>query len=149
MAPSVDFNTWLATVAKMQGRTVPQLLANQQNYNLQAAYQAGAMPDARGHLSDVGKTPQHITFSTESVLNGQNGEQGGVWGGDDKSGWTFTAGPSNLKYHTPDELQQYFKQQEPYAKLAIPPEVQAPPGVAPIQPSVTSLFKGRSCGFWI
>lgn len=38
----------------------------------------GLATNGRGHYTDIGKTPNHPTFSTESAYNDQQ-HQGGVW----------------------------------------------------------------------
>lgn len=82
------------------------------------------------HYPDTYKKPNHPTFSDESRYHGtmgyrhpQTGEpvkpEGGHWEKDGDQ-WTFTPGRSNLEFHTPQELIDYFKKNEPDAKLILP-----------------------------
>lgn len=111
-ARQTEYQSWLA-----------QLPANLQqggsrDYDLQGAFMAGAQPQA-GHLTDQFKKPNHMTFSNESQYSGRNGEVGGEWR---QSGqrWIFYASPTNLKYHSAEELKDYFKKYEPGNKLVLP-----------------------------
>lgn len=91
------------------------------DYDMQGAFLSGAKPEG-GHLTDKFKKPNHMTFSTESQYSGRGGNVGGKWvQGPDKT-WTFYASPTNLKHHSADELQEYFKQYEPGNKLVLPKE---------------------------
>jgi hypothetical protein len=78
------------------------------------------------HYPDTYKLPNHMTFSDESMYHGQNGEQGGHWDKGEGDTWSFTPGPSNLKYHTMDELKDYFKRVEPGNTLN-PPNIEDVP----------------------
>jgi hypothetical protein len=89
------------------------------DYDLKAAYEAGLQPDERGHLPDTYKLPNHITFSDESKFNDGGA---GKWTQDGSGRWTFTPGPTNLKYHSVQELKDYFKKYEPDAILNLPDE---------------------------
>jgi hypothetical protein len=84
------------------------------DYDLKAAYDSGVQPDERGHLPDTFKKPNHITFSDESKFNDGGA---GHWNKLDNGKWEFTPGPTNLKYHSVTELQNYFKKYEPDAVL--------------------------------
>lgn len=90
-----------------------------QDYDMRGAFKAGIKPDERGHLPDTYKKPNHITFSDESVYSGKDGNKGGKWGKDGDT-WTFTPGPTNLKYHSIKELKDYFEKYEPDARLILP-----------------------------
>lgn len=90
-----------------------------EDYDYAAAKAAGVTPDARGHLPDTFKRPNHITFSTESIFNDKD-NQGGKWAQSEDGKWSFEPGPTNLKYHTSEELKQYFKKYEPDATLLLP-----------------------------
>lgn len=61
-----------------------------QDYDLQGAYEAGVVPDARGHMPDTWKLPNHPTFSDESMYAKDNPDLAGHWYGE-----TFT--PPALK----------------------------------------------------
>src|SRR5882724_9267047 len=78
------------------------------DYDLQGAFLANEGTSSNGHFSDQFKKPNHPTFSDESQYHGVDGHIGGSW---TQQGYqpSFT----NLKFHSPEELQQYFKQVEP------------------------------------
>lgn len=90
------------------------------DYDLRGAFKSGAATAGNGHLPDTYKKPNHPTFSDESMYNGVNGNVGGKWvdKGDDK--WQFQAGQTNLQLHSPEQLQQYFKEAEPDVELVMP-----------------------------
>ena len=90
------------------------------NYDYAAAQAAGVKPDERGHWPDTYKLPGHITFSDESKYNGVNGNQGGRWEQAAGKHWIFTAGPTNLRNYTPEQLRSYFEKYEPDSTLIIP-----------------------------
>ena len=79
------------------------------DYDYAAARAAGINPDPKtGHWPDTYKLPSHITFSTESKYN-----DGGAGTWEQKGDqWYFTPGPTNLKYHTIEEIRDYFKNYE-------------------------------------
>jgi hypothetical protein len=92
-----------------------QLLINQgarqalgDDYDYAAAQAAGVKPDETGHWPDTFKKPTHITFSDESKFDDGGAGHWQHLGGDR---WSFTPGPTNLKYHSMDELRAYFKKQ--------------------------------------
>jgi hypothetical protein len=96
-------------------------------YDTYAAFKAGLKPDTRGHLSDEYKLPNHPTFSTDSIHNGEGGHQGGVWiktGGKTASmpegTWTFRASPWNLQNMSKAELKAYFDHTEPGMTIIFP-----------------------------
>lgn len=107
-----DYQNWLGKL--------PANLRGTSDYDLQGAFLADAKPEG-GHLTDKFKKPNHMTFSTESQYSGKSGEIGGRWV---KSGdnWMFYASPTNLKHHSAEELQDYFRQYEPKSKLVLPKE---------------------------
>lgn len=87
------------------------------DYDLRGAYKAGIKPDPqRGHFPDTFKKPNHPTFSTESQYSGKDGFVGGKWGDGD----SYTPSATNLQFKQPQELQQYFQQNEPNSKLNLP-----------------------------
>jgi hypothetical protein len=90
------------------------------DYDMRGAWKENAKQANNGHFPDEFKKPNHPTFSDESKYNRVSGFKGGSWAGDDKRGWEFRASEDNLRNMTPAELQQYFKQVEPDARLVIP-----------------------------
>lgn len=93
------------------------------DYDLRGAWLSGAAKAGNGHLPDTFKKPNHPTFSTQSQYSGRDGYTGGTWMGDDKAGWSYTASPTNLKFHPGNKLQQYFQKVEPDSKLFIAPNL--------------------------
>jgi hypothetical protein len=90
------------------------------DYDLRGAFKDGLLKgDARGHLPDKYKKPNHPTFSTESVYHNAV-MPGGAWAKDSSGKWTFQASPFNLQMHGLDGLQQYFRRVEPDSQLVLP-----------------------------
>lgn len=90
-----------------------------QDYDLRGFYLSGGGKDPRGHMTDLYKKPNHPTFSVESKYNGSGGQVGGKWV--EKEGKTyFYASPTNLKYHSAEQLKEYFKKVEPDVILVLP-----------------------------
>jgi hypothetical protein len=81
------------------------------DYDMRGAWLAGAKAGDNGHFPDTYKKPNHPTFSTESIYNG-NGNYGGSWGDN-----SFTPGTTNLMLHSVPELQDYFQRVEPGSSL--------------------------------
>ena len=108
-----DYQKWL--------NQLPANLRSSADYDLQGAFLGGAKPEG-GHLTDKFKKPNHMTFSTESQYSGRNGQIGGRWVNNSDGTWTFYASPTNLKYHSAQELQNYFRQYERKNKLVLPME---------------------------
>ena len=107
-----DYQTWL--------NQLPKNLQASSDYDLQGAFLAGSKPEG-GHLTDKFKKPNHMTFSTESQYSGSGGRVGGRWvQNSDGKTWTFYASPTNLKYHSAQELRDYFRLYEPGNKLVLP-----------------------------
>jgi hypothetical protein len=125
----MDYNTALSPEeqqgyeawAKGLGKTPRD---EEEDYDLPGYYkwqlQNPQPPDARGHLTDQFKKPNHPTFSDQSQYHGVNGEHGGSWTQSPDGSYTFTAGPSNLGNWGVSGLQDYFKKYEPGNKLVIP-----------------------------
>ena len=96
---------------------------DQPDYDYDAWQKAGSPTDpVTGHAPDTYKLPNHITFSDESIYHGKDGNQGGHWDQAPDQSWTFTPGPTNLKNHSREELQDYFNRVEPGNRLNLPPE---------------------------
>lgn len=93
------------------------------DYDTKDAWFAGVTPDSRGHLDDVYKNPNHITYSEDSLSSKRPGAPPpGRWDGSDKDGWTFYASPTNIQNAGGTaQLQDYFKRVEPQSKLVLPP----------------------------
>lgn len=100
---------------------LPSNLHSSYDYDIQGAFLGGAKPEG-GHLTDQYKKPNHMTFSVESQYSGRNGEIGGKWVPLPNGKVAFYASPTNLKYHSRQELEDYFKKYEPGNLLVLPPE---------------------------
>jgi hypothetical protein len=84
-------------------------LQNTHNYDLTGAFAEGDQPTGNAHLTDKHKKPNHPTYSTGSEIR-PAGSQPGEWIGEDSDPYyTFKAGPSNLRYQSPDDLLNYFQ----------------------------------------
>jgi len=108
----VRYQVWRAAL--------PPDLRNDMDYDLRGAYSSGAKPTSREHFTDQYKKPNHITFSDQSMYSTPE-NMGGKWvetPGTD--GGTFYATKANLIHHSPAELQQYFKTNEPKWKVQLP-----------------------------
>lgn len=112
-ARHADYQKWISQL--------PANLRSTTDYDLQGAFLAGAKP-AAGHLTDKFKKPNHMTFSVESQYSGRNGQVGGRWVQATDGTYTFYASPTNLKYHSAQELQDYFRQYEKKNRLVLPQE---------------------------
>lgn len=91
------------------------------DYDMRGFWRGGAPLAANGHAGDQFKKPNHPTFSDQSQYHGQDGYQGGQWGGG-QSGqpWTFLPSETNLEHHGVGKLQQYFQKREPGNVLVLP-----------------------------
>lgn len=112
---STGFTDWLKQLSQARGRDMSQ---DTSDYDMQGAYKAGVKAAANGHFDDQFKKPNHMTFSTDSQYNGKP-FTGGTW---EKAGnkWVFKASADNLKFHSRDELVDYFKRVEPTSTLYLP-----------------------------
>jgi hypothetical protein len=97
-------------------------LLDLEDYDLRGLWKqtGGLMPAGEQHGPDTYKKPNHPTFSDESVYHGVDGHLGGHWTQSGAQSWQFDAGPSNLKHHTPAELEDYFAKYEPGVPLVLP-----------------------------
>jgi hypothetical protein len=114
------FNAYVANLARLQKRPVESVMRDVEDYDLQGAFQSGFKPDARGHLGDRYKKPNHPTFSDQSQYHGVEGNVGGTWlraNGRD----VFQAGPTNVQNMGGVQgLQDYFRKYEPGVQLVLP-----------------------------
>ena len=119
------------------------------NYDLRGAWkelQSGTMSeDERGHLGDKYKKPNHPTFSTESIYNGADGYQGGVWS---RNGNVDVYTPQHKL--TPEQakrLQLYFAQNEEGVALNLKDKVYDNPTIQ-LAPKSVGAFDGFSKAFF-
>jgi len=69
------FQSWAKKISKKLGRNV---LNDLEGYDLRAHYLSGGGLAANNHMSDIGKKPNHPTFSDESKYS-TIGREGGSW----------------------------------------------------------------------
>lgn len=91
------------------------------NYDLRGAWKelnSGSMSaDARGHLGDKYKKPNHPTFSDQSQYAKDAPERAGSWYVGSKGTNIFSA--KGLSYDDYRYLQRYFQAVEPYSILEV------------------------------
>lgn len=98
---------------------LPEHQRNTYDYDMQGAWLGGAGQASNGHFPDTYKKPNHPTFSDQSKYSGQDGYVGGHWADAGNDKWVYSASPTNIKFHGPDELQSYFKRVEPDSTLTL------------------------------
>ena len=74
---------------------------------------------ANGHFSDIGKLPNHPTFSTQSAYNTPE-YPGGIWNLDKNNNHTFTPSPQMINSGATEGLAEYMRRVEPDVKLKAP-----------------------------
>lgn len=119
------------------------------NYDLRGAWkelQSGTMSeDERGHLGDKYKKPNHPTFSTESIYNGKDGYQGGVWS---RNGNVDVYTPQHKL--TPEQakrLRLYFAKYEEGVALNLKDKIYDNPTIQ-LAPKSVGAFDGFSKAFF-
>lgn len=112
------YNKWLREQSRNASRPVG---LDQRDYDVQGMFMGGGSFDG-GHGPDYYKKPNHPTFSDESIYHNTPSKpadamlRGGHWNADG----SFTPGETNLQYHTPMQLMEYFQQCEPGVRLTSP-----------------------------
>jgi len=124
---AAGFTNWMKQLSEARGRDMSQDIGD---YDMQGAFKAGVKAAANGHFSDQFKKPNHMTFSTDSQYNGKP-FTGGTWTKENGK-WAFRASADNLKFHSREELVNYFKQVEPTSLLYFPGD--EAPAVDPSKP---------------
>lgn len=127
--PSVGTKLSADDEAKYQSwrQKLPGSLKNDSDYDLRGLFKSNPnqQPSSNLHFPDTYKLPNHITFSDESVYNGQDGNKGGHWGNQNGKS-TFQATDQNIKNAGgADKLQDYFNKYEPDSKLILPTSTQS------------------------
>lgn len=122
-----QFNTPLspeeeAAFQKWAGKKIRDIY----NYDLRGAWRdissGKVIPDERGHLPDTYKKPNHPTFSKESIYSTDD-TPGGEWV-EKNYKWQYIPSDTNLRYYSPQELQDYFRTKEPDVRLLLPERTQ-------------------------
>lgn len=70
----------------------------------------------KAHFPDTYKLPTHPTFSTESKYSNSTTE-GGTWKEDKNGNWSFTTSPYVESRSSLEDMQRYFREQEPGVTL--------------------------------
>ena len=70
----------------------------------------------KAHFPDTYKLPTHPTFSTDSKYSNATTE-GGSWSEDEQGNWTFTTSPYVESRSSLEDMQRYFRKQEPGVTL--------------------------------
>ena len=83
------------------------------------AFNAKEVANANEHYSDIGKLPNHPTFSNESAYSTPE-YPGGIWGKDINGRATFTPSPQMINSGATDGLASYMQRVEPNVKLVAP-----------------------------
>jgi hypothetical protein len=113
-----QFDKWADKMQEVTGRDVRK---DTRDYDIQGFWKYGDRKvDERGHMSDLGKKPNHPTFSNESIHSTQD-QPGGKWI-ENKDG-TFYYQPSQEmldRTHDVNNLQQYIQKREPGTGLMLP-----------------------------
>lgn len=132
--PNNGYTKWL--------ESLPQRLRGTSDYDLKGYFDKYGATNVVGdqHLTDEFKKPNHVTFSSESIYNSPD-HQGGEWRKGADSQWEFVASPWNIKNVGVDSLQTYFKQNEPSARLILPPTIRKSGG--PINVIADGAFHSR------
>lgn len=105
-----SFQTWATEAGRVGDLT---------DYDLRGWWKKNGKQDARGHMTDEFKKPNHPTFSADSKYSDKD-NPGGKWSGSEAKGWTFTPSEANLKNMSAEKLKAYFQEREPDAKLILP-----------------------------
>ena len=82
----------------MEGKDIglwDQVARKQRGLGPDYDYSMATALDSRGHAGDIGKLPNHPTFSDESAYSGTSGLVGGHWNGN-----VFTPAPWQLHDHS-------------------------------------------------
>lgn len=125
-----QYNTALSPQQEAQFQTWAKATGHAKDtfdYDLRGAWLANSRAAANGHLPDTFKKPNHPTFSVESQYNDPK-NPAGSWVDLGNGKYKFVATPRNFQYQTPEELQGYFKKQEPDGLLVMPGDMN--PGAA-------------------
>ena len=93
------------------------------DYDTYKAFQQGVIPDPNtGHLNDVGKLPNHMTYSKESWYAQQPGApEAGNWEETSPNQWAFRASNWNVSNAGGKQaLKDYFTKVEPGNTVIFP-----------------------------
>ncbi len=103
------------------GLAAPNNNSETSDYDMEGYIKKYGQPDqSKGqHLTDEFKLPNHITFSTDSKYSTPE-KPGGVWKKVKGGKWSYTPSAFVLQTHSKEELQDYFKRNEPDAVLIFP-----------------------------
>jgi hypothetical protein len=109
------FQSWMKTQSKTTGRDLNNDL---HDYDLRGYFKENGAVNLSGtHLTDKYKKPNHPTFSTNSIYDGVDGNQGGQWTKAADGSWDFYASPTNEANMSGEALKSYFDEVEPRNRL--------------------------------
>jgi len=114
-----DFQAWIKKLNKKTGRNVLNDLAD---YDLRAHFLSGGYIADNGHGSDIGKKPNHPTFSNQSKWS-TSGQKGGEWRDpiDGIGNPQYIPSTQMMKNdRRMSELARYMKKYEPNVSLLSP-----------------------------
>lgn len=114
-----DYSRWLSQLSETRGN-----LGNDYDYK---SWYANAKPyerslvlrDSSSHFPDKYKTPEHMTFSKESIYHSDK-TPGGEWVKDFKNDWHYYPSQYIVQKHSPEKLKDYFYEKEKGAILHMP-----------------------------
>lgn len=113
----MDYSDWLKYRSRIAARDVSQ---DENDYDLESYYNSlkynPMQDDKEAHLPDTYKKPNHPTFSKNSIYSIPGVQEGGEWN-ENSQGWEFTPSDLNLSNMSAEELQNYFYEADPNAKL--------------------------------
>ena len=113
----MDYSDWLKYRSRIANRDVSQ---DENDYDLESYYKSlkynPMSDDKEAHLPDAYKKPNHPTFSKESIYNIPGIQEGGEWSENDQK-WSFKPSEVNLRNMPAEQLQKYFTEADPNAKL--------------------------------
>ena len=121
----MDYSDWLKYRSHLAKKDVSQ---DEENYDLKSYYdsfkynpgEAGKYDPktTEAHLPDTYKKPNHPTFSKDSVYSIPGIQEGGQWNEDSATKqWSFKPSDVNLRNRSAENLQNYFDESDPTAKL--------------------------------
>lgn len=119
--PTADFDRWFNAIVQTRG---PQ----GKGYDYKGWYdwatpeqRHAVVVDPKLHFTDKFKTPDHITFSTDSMYSTPE-TPGGRWVIEGDGKWHYYPSEFVVKKQTPQRLKQYFKDKEKNSVLHMPGE---------------------------
>ncbi len=104
-----EYESWIAEDPKRE--------KDKYDYDVNGFFLSGEGKSANGHATDEFKKPNHPTFSDQSIYNGVDGFNGGHW---DEENGKYKASFTNVAFHGPNGLSNYFNNREKDIQLELP-----------------------------